>query len=109
MASSAVSWMVWPSCHQNSRLRRNGRVVFSQRMTLHHWLYSMGNSRQLCSTWDQWSQNMVSDVGRNARRSSSFSLPPWVIHATSGAKPCTNSPSFFSRLSGISTGIATLT
>ena len=24
--------------HQNSRLRRNGRVVFSQRMTEHHWL-----------------------------------------------------------------------
>ena len=34
--SSAVSWMVWPSCHQNSRVRRNGRVDFSQRTTLHH-------------------------------------------------------------------------
>ena len=50
---------------------------------------------------------MVSDVGRNARRSSSFSLPPIVTHATSGAKPLTSSPSFFSRLSGIRTGIAT--
>ena len=38
IASSAVSWMVWPSCHQNSRLRRKGRVVFSQRITEHHWL-----------------------------------------------------------------------
>ena len=44
-ASAAVSWMVWPSCHQNSRLRRKGRVVFSQRTTLHHWLYFMGSSR----------------------------------------------------------------
>ena len=50
---------------------------------------------------------MVSDVGRNARRSSSFSLPPIVTQATSGAKPLTSSPSFFSRLSGIRTGIAT--
>ena len=33
------------SCHQNSRVRRNGRVDFSQRTTLHHWLYSMGRSR----------------------------------------------------------------
>ena len=30
-----------------------------------------------------------------------------VTHATSGANPLTSSPSFFSRLSGISTGIAT--
>ena len=52
---------------------------------------------------------MVSEVGRKASRSSSFSLPPMVTHATSGAKPSTSSPSFFSRLSGISTGIATLT
>ena len=50
---------------------------------------------------------MVSDVGRNARRSSSFSLPPIVTQATSGAKPLTSSPSFFSRPSGIRTGIAT--
>ena len=44
-----------------------------------------------------------------ARRSSSFSLPPMVTQATSGAKPSTSSPSFFSRLSGISTGMATFT
>ena len=50
---------------------------------------------------------MVSEVGRKARRSSSFSLPPSVTQATSGAKPLTSSPSFFSRLSGISTGMAT--
>ena len=30
---------------QNSRERRKGRVVFSQRMTEHHWLYSMGSCR----------------------------------------------------------------
>ena len=52
---------------------------------------------------------MVSEVGRKARRSSSCSLPPMVTQATSGAKPLTSSPSFFSRLSGISTGMATLT
>ena len=45
LSLAAVSWMVWPSCHQNSRLRRKGRVVFSQRTTLHHWLYFMGSSR----------------------------------------------------------------
>ena len=42
-------------------------------------------------------------------RSSSFSLPPMVTHAASGAKPSTSSPSFFRRFSGIRTGIATLT
>ena len=52
-------------------------------------------------------QNMVSEVGRKASRSSSLSLPPMVTQATSGAKPLTSSPSFFSRLSGISAGIAT--
>ena len=55
----------------------------------------------------QKSENMVSEVGRKARRSSSFSLPPWVTQATSGAKPLTSSPSFLRRLSGISTGMAT--
>ena len=42
----AVAWMVWPSCQRNSRVRRKGRVVFSQRMTETHWLYSRGRSRQ---------------------------------------------------------------
>ena len=32
---------------------------------------------------------------------------PAVTQATSGAKPLTSSPSFFSRLSGMSTGMAT--
>ena len=99
--------MVWPSCHQNSRERRKGRVVFSQRTTEHHWLYSMGSWRQEWSTWAQWSQNMVSEVGRMARRSSKGSEPPAVTQATSGAKPLTSSPSFWSRLSGISRGMAT--
>ena len=30
-ASSSVACMVWPSCHRNSRWRRKGRLVFSQR------------------------------------------------------------------------------
>ena len=50
---------------------------------------------------------MVSLVGRTASRSSSSSLPPMVTQAASGAKPSTSSPSFRSRLSGISTGMAT--
>ena len=41
-------------------------------------------------------------------RSSSFSLPPCVTHATSGAKPSTKSFSFWSMLSGISSGMDTL-
>ena len=42
-----------------------------------------------------------------ARRSSSFSLPPMVTQAHSGAKPSTWSFSFWSRPSGMSMGIAT--
>ena len=41
----SVACMVWPSCHRNSRWRRKGRLVFSQRRTEHHWLYSLGRSR----------------------------------------------------------------
>ena len=33
---SAVACAVWPSCHKNSLERKNGRVSFSQRTTLHH-------------------------------------------------------------------------
>ena len=43
-------------------------------------------------------------VGRTARRSCNFSVPPWVTQATSGAKPSTCSASRSSRLSGISMG-----
>ena len=82
-------------------------MVFSQRMTLHHWLYRHGRSRQLCTMWLQCWQKSVSDVGRTHRRSGSSSLPPIVTHAHSGAKPSTWSFSFCSRLSGISIGMAT--
>ena len=34
-----------PPATRTRWLRRNGRVVFSQRMTEHHWLYSIGSSR----------------------------------------------------------------
>ena len=44
-ASSRVAWAVWPSCHKNSDVRRKGRVLISQRMTLHHWLHINGRSR----------------------------------------------------------------
>ena len=75
-ASSAVAWMVWPSCHRNSLVRRKGRVLFSQRITLHHWLYFMGRSRQELTHLEYMAQKMVSLVGRMASRSCSFSLPP---------------------------------
>ncbi len=35
-ASSAVACAVCPSCHKNSLVLKNGRVVFSHRITLHH-------------------------------------------------------------------------
>ena len=49
----------------------------------------MGRSRQLPTHLAYMAQKIVSLVGRTARRSWSFSLPPWVTHATSGAKPST--------------------
>ena len=104
-ASSGVAWMVWPSCQRNSLVRRNGRVLFSQRITLHHWLYFMGKSRQLPTHLEYMAQKMVSLVGRTAKRSCSFSPPPCVTQATSGAKPSTCSASLSSRLSGMSMGM----
>ena len=85
-------------------MRRKGRVAFSQRMTEHHWLYIIGRSRQVCTHLEYMEQKMVSLVGRTASRSCSSSVPPFVTHATSGAKPSTCSASFSSRLSGISIG-----
>ena len=82
-------------------------MVFSQRMTEHHWLYFMGRSRQEWTTWLQWSQKSVSEVGRMHSFSSSGSLPPRVTHAHSGAKPSTWSFSFWSRDSGMSMGMDT--
>ena len=82
-------------------------MVFSQRMTLHHWLYFMGRSRQEWSTFFQWSQNSVSLVGRTHSRSGSPPLPPMVTQAHSGAKPSTWSFSRCSRLSGMSMGMDT--
>ena len=38
MASSEVSWAVWPSCQRNSVVRRNNRGRSSQRTTFAHWL-----------------------------------------------------------------------
>ena len=96
--------MVWPSCQRNSLVRRNGRVAFSQRMTEHHWLYFIGRSRHVCTHLAYIVQKMVSEVGRTARRSCNFSVPPCVTHATSGAKPSTCSASFSSSDSGISIG-----
>ena len=43
---------------------------------------------------------IASEVGRIASRSVSFSLPPCVTHATSGAKPSTCSASLTSRALG---------
>ena len=47
-----------------------------------------------------------SEEGKKALAPAHFNQP-MVTQAPSGAKPLTSSPSFFSRLSGISAGIAT--
>ena len=52
-------------------------------------------------------QNRTSLVGRTQSRSESFSSPPCVTQATSGAKPSTWSFSRCRRLSGINIGIYT--
>ena len=85
-------------------VRRNGRVTFSQRTTLAHWLMSTGRSRHDWIHLAYIVPKITSDVGRTASRSSSFSVPPWVIHATCGAKPSTCSASFSRRLSGMNSG-----
>ena len=82
-------------------MRRNGRVTFSQRTTFAHWLISSGRSRQDWIHLAYIDPMIASEVGRMARRSSSFSAPPCVTHATCGAKPSTCSASFSSRLSGM--------
>ncbi len=48
-ASASVACAVWPSCHRNSIVRRNGRVRFSQRITFAHWLMRIGRSRYDCT------------------------------------------------------------
>ena len=85
-------------------MRRNGRVTFSQRTTLAHWLMSTGRSRQDLIHLAYSVPMIASDVGRIASRSSSSSSPPRVTHATCGAKPSTCSASFIRRLSGMKSG-----
>ena len=77
---------------------------FSQRITLTHWLMSTGRSRYDWIHSAYITPTITSDVGRIASRSASFSLPPCVTHATSGAKPSTCSASLLSSDSGISSG-----
>ena len=71
-ASSRVAWAVWPSCHRNSAVRRNGRVRISHRITLHHWLHIRGRSRHECIQFLYVFQIIVSEVGRIISSSSSF-------------------------------------
>jgi hypothetical protein len=89
---------VWPSCQRNSVVRRNGRVTFSQRTTLHHWLRSIGRSRHDFTHFAYIEQIMASEVGRIASGSSSSSPPPMVTQAHSGEKPSTCSFSFSRKL-----------
>ena len=82
-------------------------MVFSQRITEHHWLYFKGKSLQDWTHLENMVQKMVSLVGRTAMRSCRGSVPPWVTQATSGAKPSTWSASLSSRDSGINMGMDT--
>ena len=77
---------------------------FSQRTMFAHWLIRMGRSRQLWIHFLYMAQITVSEVGRTTRGSSSFSPPPWVTTASSGANPSTCSASFFKKLSGMRRG-----
>ena len=85
-------------------MRRNGRVTFSQRTMFAHWLMSTGRSRHDWIHFAYMVPMMTSEVGLIARRSSSFSVPPCVTHATCGANPSTCSASRISRLSGTKSG-----
>ena len=85
-------------------VRRNGRVTFSQRTTLAHWLISIGRSRHDWIHFWYITPKIVSEVGRTTSLSSSSSVPPLVTQATCGAKPSTCSASFISRLSGMNSG-----
>ena len=85
-------------------VRRKSRVTFSQRTTLAHWLIRIGRSRQDWIHLAYIVPMIASEVGRTTRRSSSFSSPPCVTQATSGAKPSTCAASLRSRLSGMNSG-----
>ena len=67
-------------------VRRNRRVTFSQRMTLHHWLIRTGRSRQ---DLDPLGVH-VADDGLGGRPHGQpllqLLLAPVVTHATSGAE-----------------------
>ena len=85
-------------------MRRNSRVTFSQRTTFAHWLIRIGRSRHDWTHLAYIVPMMASEVGRTTSRSSSFSSPPCVTHATCGANPFTCSASRCSRLSGMNSG-----
>ncbi len=85
-------------------VRRKGRVTFSQRTTLHHWLMRIGRSRHDWTHLAYIEQIIASEVGRMARGSSSSSPPPMVTQAHSGEKPSTCSFSFSRKLLGMSRG-----
>jgi hypothetical protein len=108
-ASSFVAWAVCPSCHRNSEVRRKSLGLFSQRITLHHWLISIGRSRHDCTHLLYICPITVSEVGLTIRGSSSSSPPAWVTTAHSGAKPSTCSASFSRNDFGIKSGKEALT
>ena len=103
-ASAWVAWAVCPSCHKNSVVRRNIRVRSSHRITLAHWLTSIGRSRWLEIHFAKKCPMIVSEVGRTTYGSSSCSPPAWVTTASSGAKPSTCSASLVMKLCGTSSG-----
>src|SRR5574344_1488333 len=103
-ASSWVSKRQCPSCQRNSAPRKNGRVVFSQRTTEHHWLYIFGRSRYEDTNRLYISEKRISEVGRMIRGSANFWPPPTVATRHSGAKPSMCSFSLLKREAGITLG-----
>ena len=85
-------------------MRRKGRVTFSQRTMLAHWLMRTGRSRHERTHFAYIEQIIASEVGRMASGSSSSSPPPMVTHAHSGEKPSTCSFSFSRKLLGMKSG-----
>ena len=120
IASSFVSWAVWPSCQRNSAVRRNKRGRISQRITFAHWLIKSGRSRYDSIQRAKAAPMIVSEVGRITYGSASspagiiLVLPVtgsftasrrWcVTTAHSVANPSACSASFSKYDSGMSSG-----
>ena len=87
-ASSLPTWTVWPSCHRNSDVRKNGFVAFiSARKAVFQKFIFNGKSLQLLIHFENNVYAKVSDVGLNANLSPISLSPDFVTQNTSGLKP----------------------